>query len=275
MSLHESLSATDTPRVQAPNCYADEVNTTIPGSFDPNTGKPLVHPMGGSHWYFPPAFALDTYNKYFLMSGSYDRAGTISFRCVADAVDDCGTGGKLCAVQSAPPAVVTLGASPAEADWVVFGDDASHHVFGNVSKQQDQPSTGSASADVAGAAVVAGTAGTDMSLVSVGKQAPTVVPTGGATVFAFTDGNGPTTSVGTDGSVVFAGADAGFVLTAPAPAVGTDATLTMYVGSTLGAVGRYSAVVTGVQGATKVGTARCSLLNSHLEPIIADEDYLY
>ena len=30
------------------------------------------------------------------MSGSYDRAGTISFRCVADAEDDCGTDGKLC-----------------------------------------------------------------------------------------------------------------------------------------------------------------------------------
>jgi hypothetical protein len=39
---------------------------------------------------------LDNYNKYFVMSGSYERAGTIGFRCVADAVDDCGTDSLLC-----------------------------------------------------------------------------------------------------------------------------------------------------------------------------------
>ena len=27
--------------------------------------------MGGSHWYFPPAYKLNTYNKYYLMSVSH------------------------------------------------------------------------------------------------------------------------------------------------------------------------------------------------------------
>jgi formylglycine-generating enzyme required for sulfatase activity len=71
-------------------------NNHVPGSYDPTTGKNLSHPYGGSHWYFRPTFRLDNYNKYFVMSGSYERAGTIGFRCVADAVDDCGTDGLLC-----------------------------------------------------------------------------------------------------------------------------------------------------------------------------------
>ena len=41
-----------------------KVNNNVPGSFDPKTGKNLSHPMGGSHWYFPPAYALNSYNKY-------------------------------------------------------------------------------------------------------------------------------------------------------------------------------------------------------------------
>ena len=40
----------------------------------------------GSMWYFPEALELNTHNKYFLMSDSYERAGTIGFRCVFDAV---------------------------------------------------------------------------------------------------------------------------------------------------------------------------------------------
>ena len=39
----------------------------------------------GSVWYFPQAVELGTHNKYFLMSDSYERAGTIGFRCVTDA----------------------------------------------------------------------------------------------------------------------------------------------------------------------------------------------
>lgn len=64
--------------------------------WDARSGKNVIHPLGGSRWYFRQTFRLDTFNTYHLMSGSYDRAGTISFRCVADAKDDCGTEGKLC-----------------------------------------------------------------------------------------------------------------------------------------------------------------------------------
>jgi len=39
----------------------------------------------GSTWYFPNQPELNTHNKYFLMSDSYERAGTIGFRCLADA----------------------------------------------------------------------------------------------------------------------------------------------------------------------------------------------
>ncbi|MBV9852567.1 MAG: SUMF1/EgtB/PvdO family nonheme iron enzyme [Armatimonadetes bacterium] len=40
----------------------------------------------GSGWYFPQAYRLDQHAKYLLMAPSLDRAGTIGFRCVADAV---------------------------------------------------------------------------------------------------------------------------------------------------------------------------------------------
>ena len=39
----------------------------------------------GSHWYFPNRLELNTHNKYFLFSPSYERAATIGFRCVVDA----------------------------------------------------------------------------------------------------------------------------------------------------------------------------------------------
>ena len=40
----------------------------------------------GSQWYFPTAYQLNQHNKYFLMDNSYERCGTIGFRCAADAV---------------------------------------------------------------------------------------------------------------------------------------------------------------------------------------------
>ena len=44
----------------------------------------------GSHWYFPQAKPLDQHEKYFLMDDSYERAGTLGFRCVQDAAQDGG-----------------------------------------------------------------------------------------------------------------------------------------------------------------------------------------
>lgn len=42
----------------------------------------------GSMWYFPQAKPLNTHEKYFLMDDRYERAGTIGFRCVVDAVQE-------------------------------------------------------------------------------------------------------------------------------------------------------------------------------------------
>lgn len=39
----------------------------------------------GSIWYFPQAYRNDEHGKLLLMAPSYDRAGTIGFRCVKDA----------------------------------------------------------------------------------------------------------------------------------------------------------------------------------------------
>lgn len=38
-----------------------------------------------SHWYFPQAWRLDQHGKLLLMAPCKDRAGTVGFRCVADA----------------------------------------------------------------------------------------------------------------------------------------------------------------------------------------------
>jgi formylglycine-generating enzyme required for sulfatase activity len=39
----------------------------------------------GSIWYFPQAYRNDQHGKLLLMAPSYDRAGTLGFRCVVDA----------------------------------------------------------------------------------------------------------------------------------------------------------------------------------------------
>jgi len=39
----------------------------------------------GSRWYFPQAYRLNEHGKLLLMAPSKDRAGTLGFRCVADA----------------------------------------------------------------------------------------------------------------------------------------------------------------------------------------------
>jgi formylglycine-generating enzyme required for sulfatase activity len=40
----------------------------------------------GSRWYFPQAYKLDEHGKYLLTAPSEDRAGTLGFRCVVDAI---------------------------------------------------------------------------------------------------------------------------------------------------------------------------------------------
>ncbi len=57
---------------------------------DPHTraailrGGAAYHPLS-SIWYFPQTYRLDEHQKYLLMSPGRDRAGTIGFRCAADA----------------------------------------------------------------------------------------------------------------------------------------------------------------------------------------------
>ncbi len=47
-------------------------------------GGAAYRPLG-SIWYFPQTYRLDEHQKYLLMSPGRDRAGTIGFRCAADA----------------------------------------------------------------------------------------------------------------------------------------------------------------------------------------------
>jgi formylglycine-generating enzyme required for sulfatase activity len=42
----------------------------------------------GSVWYFPQAYRNDQHSKYLLMAPSYDRSGTLGFRCVEDAIQN-------------------------------------------------------------------------------------------------------------------------------------------------------------------------------------------
>ena len=53
-----------------------------------------------SMWFFPSALELNKHGKYFLMSDSYERAGTVGFRCAADVLAASG-GGKAAAAATA------------------------------------------------------------------------------------------------------------------------------------------------------------------------------
>jgi hypothetical protein len=79
----------------------------------------------GSGWYFRPALELNTHNKYFLMDDSYERSGTVGFRCAADGADICTE--SVCGTLRDPVSDAVL-TTPAVVGWKVWGfggvDDA-------------------------------------------------------------------------------------------------------------------------------------------------------
>ena len=49
-------------------------------------GSSNYQPAGsGGGWYYPSALELDKQGAYLLMDDSFERAGTVGFRCVQDA----------------------------------------------------------------------------------------------------------------------------------------------------------------------------------------------
>ena len=59
------------------------MSTTIPAP--PFLRGGSHYQPGGSIWYFPQAYRNDQHGKLLLMAPSYDRSGTVGFRCVEDA----------------------------------------------------------------------------------------------------------------------------------------------------------------------------------------------
>ena len=77
--------------------------------------------VAGSHWYFPPALKLNSHNKYMLMDDSYERAGTLGFRCAADAQTPCAPEQDAACVRwSGPPLPRPVLSARGVEDWAHF-----------------------------------------------------------------------------------------------------------------------------------------------------------
>ena len=96
---------------------------------------PGMRGVAGSHWYFPQTPLLTQHNKYYLMSDSYERAGTLGFRCAmdvapslhaqthaptpADGSQPTGNTGGIKARWGGPPRAYTvLSSQDSPAEWV-------------------------------------------------------------------------------------------------------------------------------------------------------------
>lgn len=166
------------------------------------------------------------------MSGSYERAGTVGFRCVADAEDNCGTNGNLCAAETDSPSTEKFTATT-PSDWVVFG-----------SVVKGQPCNGELS-PVRCVVTKAGKSSLMSDFKSLGAAKP--APVEAATVISYTGGevHGSTAPVSGRSSHAagLLGADGGFSFTAPAPLAGKKSTLRIYAGGLLRAQGSLVATV--------------------------------
>ena len=159
---------------------------------------------------------------------------------MADAVDDCGTGGHRCTSVAEAPAQASLGPDTGS-PWVFFGDPNSTGALGNVTKS-------GSSTKISG-------------IVSLGSQ-PAALISAGPTVFDSKGAAGMEPNGSSSGAVAFPGADGGFRLTAAAPATGSTSELTLYLGVEGGVVGTLSTSVFGVVGADEAFAISSSSNNS-------------
>jgi len=92
-SLRPPTNVSDFPKGASPFGILDLIGNVSQWTDeyrDPHTRAAIVrggaayHPLG-SIWYFPQTYRLNEHQKYLLMSPGRDRAGTIGFRCAADA----------------------------------------------------------------------------------------------------------------------------------------------------------------------------------------------
>ncbi len=92
-AMHPPANVSDFPNGASPFGVLDlegNVSQWTDEYRDPHTRAAIIrggaayHPLG-SIWYFPQTYRLDEHQKYLLMAPGRDRAGTIGFRCAADA----------------------------------------------------------------------------------------------------------------------------------------------------------------------------------------------
>lgn len=138
----------------------------------------------GSSWYFPQALELNKHNKYLLFDDAYERAGTLSFRCVADADTTCHNT-YLCSDVDFAPSSVDL-TSSGSCDWEEWSD---------VSDRKKTPSVSISDLKVVG------------DTPSLSSECP-------SNVF-WSDGTQLTTGETTE-CISFSGVGSGFYLSAPA-----------------------------------------------------------
>ena len=56
---------------------------------------PITNTSFDINWYFPTAFQLNQHGKYFIMDNSWERSGTVGFRCAADSIQPNLTNNKV------------------------------------------------------------------------------------------------------------------------------------------------------------------------------------